>query len=392
MPEQSNAIFSEARERPRVLVLADWYLPGFRAGGPIRSVAHFAEHLEALLDIYVLTTDRDHGCKTPYEGVAADQWLSRSRHRVFYASPGSLRWNQLLAIIRAVKPDHLYLNSMFSRHMTIYPLLMHRWGLVSAPVLLAPRGMLMASALAGKPLRKKAFLWLLRSMGIPQRIRFQATNENEAADVRHCFGAAARVYRIDNLPGLPAPFSPPPDKQPGSLKVAFVGRSHPIKQLDLLLRALSEVKASIELTAVLTAEDGAYEAFCREQALALDKHHQVRFIGEIPNEEICEILRSSHIFALPTKGENFGHAIFESLAAGRPVMISDQTPWRGLQEAKAGWDLSITSHQAFRDGLEAVAAMDHETLLGWCRGAWDLAQERLQRSAQTVSTYLEQFT
>lgn len=378
--------------RPRVLVMADWYLPGFRAGGPIRSVAHFAEHLEALLDIYVLTTDRDYGCITPYEGIVADQWQWRSRHRVFYASPGSLRWHRLLSIIRAVKPDHLYLNSMFSRHMVIYPLLMHRWGLVPASVLLAPRGMLMASALAIKPLRKRAFLWLLRSIGISQRIRFQATNENEAADVRRFFGPATCICRIENLPGLPGAFYPPPDKQPGSLKLSFVGRSHPIKNLDFLLQVLSEVKASIELTAVLMAEDEDYEATCRAKALTLAPHHQVHFKRDIPHEEISEILRASHIFVLPTKGENFGHSIFEALAAGRPVMISDQTPWRGLQSAKAGWDLPIDSHHPFRDELQAAAAMDHPTLLGWCQGAWHLAQESMQGSAQMVSKYLEQFT
>jgi glycosyltransferase involved in cell wall biosynthesis len=34
------------------------------------------------------------------------------------------------------------------------------------------------------------------------------------------------------------------------------------------------------------------------------------------------------LFVLPTRGENFGHVIFESVAAGTPVLLSDQTPWR----------------------------------------------------------------
>ena len=38
---------------------------------------------------------------------------------------------------------------------------------------------------------------------------------------------------------------------------------------------------------------------------------------------------------LPSKGENFGHIIMESLAASTPVIISDLTPWKDLENARA---------------------------------------------------------
>ena len=378
--------------RPRVLVMADWYLPGYRAGGPIRSVANFAGQLEDELDIHIFTTDRDHGCESPYADVQPDQWVPRSRHRVYYASPPRLRWSSILRIIRELQPDYLYLNSMFSRYMTVYPLAMHRLGLFRVRVLLAPRGMLMDSAMAGKSVRKRLFIGLLRVLGVTGGVRFQATNDLEADDVRRRFGWGADIVRIDNLPALPHPSTPPPPKEVGRLKVAFVGRSHPIKNLDLLLCAMDGVEAAIELTAVVAREDEAYALRCRALAAALPPRHQVHFLEGMPHDAVGEILRSTHIFALPTKGENFGHAIFEALSFGRPVLVSDQTPWRGLEALGAGMDLPLSGPEPFRKGLEAFAAMDHATLLGWCRGAWELARARSQEARLVAcKNYLDQF-
>jgi glycosyltransferase involved in cell wall biosynthesis len=365
------------RMRPRVLVMADWYLPGYRAGGPIRSVANVAERLEDELDIHIFTTDRDHGCETPYAGIEVDRWVRRSGHHVYYASPASLRWGAILDIIRTLRPDHLYLNSMFSRYMTVYPLAMHRLGLIRCPILLAPRGMLMDSAMAGKTARKRVFIGLLRILGVPRGVRFQATNNLEAVDVRRRFGSGAAVVRIDNLPGLPPPPSPPPHKEVGHLKVVFVGRSHPIKNLDLLLQAMAGVEAAIELTAIVAREDEAYAARCRERAAALPPRHRVTFREGVPHEAVGEILRANHIFALPTKGENFGHAIFEALSAGRPVLISDQTPWRGLEALGAGWDVPVDTPEPFRQQLARIAEMSAEEMGRWCDNAWELAQSHL---------------
>lgn len=53
----------------KVLVMVDWYAPGYKAGGPIRSAVNFADQLENELDVYVLTTDRDLNEPSPYDIV-----------------------------------------------------------------------------------------------------------------------------------------------------------------------------------------------------------------------------------------------------------------------------------------------------------------------------------
>jgi len=379
------------KQRPKVLVMADWYTPGFRAGGPIRSVANFAAQLETDLDIYVLTTDRDLGMLHPYPDVRPNEWISLQHHQVCYLSPDRLSWRSITGIIQRLRPDHIYLNSMFSRYMTIYPLLYRRLGGTHARVLLAPRGMLMASALAVKPWRKRIFLALLRTAGIGNIIHFQATNDEEAGDVTRTFGDQARVIRLGNLPAPVATFLPPADKQSGMLKMVFIGRAHPIKQLDYLLGVLEQVRQQIALTVIMTREDDAYADLCRRQAASLPGNITVQFLEDVPHEDITDIIRSNHIFALPTRGENFGHSIYEALAAGRPVLVSDQTPWRRLTAMKAGWDLSLKEPDIFRQCIEEAAAWDLDELLEWSRGAWRLAKSTVEDRPDRKN-YITQFS
>ncbi len=60
------------------------------------------------------------------------------------------------------------------------------------------------------------------------------------------------------------------------------------------------------------------------------------------------------------QGENFGHVIIEALAAGKPVLISDQTPWRGLENHKAGWDIPLNDKEKFISILEMLVDMEPE--------------------------------
>jgi glycosyltransferase involved in cell wall biosynthesis len=57
------------------------------------------------------------------------------------------------------------------------------------------------------------------------------------------------------------------------------------------------------------------------------------------------------LFILPTLGENYGHVIVEAWAAGVPVLLSDQTPWRGLSGKRIGWDFPLSSPHLFHQAL-----------------------------------------
>src|SRR4051812_44872712 len=94
---------SAMRERPRVLVYVPYYLPGYRAGGPVRSVSAMISQLSAEFEFYVVTSDRDLGDRQAYQGVSSGKWVEVGAAKVFYARRGRISWPELKRIVRSVE-------------------------------------------------------------------------------------------------------------------------------------------------------------------------------------------------------------------------------------------------------------------------------------------------
>jgi len=376
----------------KLFLFADWFAPGYKAGGPIRSCVNFAGHMSDSYELYVFTSDRDLDSDRPYDNIKADEWTSGDGgFYLYYSSPANLSWRNIRAQLVRIQPDYIYLNSMFSPRFAVMPLLICRLHGLQSKIVLSPRGMLRSSALQFKPGKKKIFLRLFRLLGLSKRIDFLASDETEANDVRRYFGPGAKVTLIPNFPAaLPAK----PGiiaKQQGGLSMIYIGRVHPIKNTDYLLDVLAQVRADVRLTIIGSLEDKAFWAVCQEKIARLPPNISVRYAGELPNHELPPIIASHHIFVLPTRGENFGHAIFEALSMGKPVLISDQTPWRHLREAKAGWDLPLEQPDTFRQAIEQAAAFDQQEYTAWCTATRRFVEEYLA-GLQLKNEYLKLFS
>ncbi|RYG04532.1 MAG: glycosyl transferase family 1, partial [Chitinophagaceae bacterium] len=114
------------KARKKLLIMIDWFEPGFKAGGPIRSIASMVHNLKDLYDIYVLTTDRDLNSTEPYPGIPTDKWIDKDGFHVNYLSPAGLKYRNIARIMTEIAPATIYLNSMFSLPFTIYPLVARR--------------------------------------------------------------------------------------------------------------------------------------------------------------------------------------------------------------------------------------------------------------------------
>lgn len=374
----------------RVLIFTEWFTPGFKAGGPITSVANFVRQLKGKLDIFVFTTDTDLGDQSPYVGVSSDQWTKADGFSVYYSSRNSLSRQKIQSMIRKVSPDVVFLNSMYSLYFTIIPLLVRQEGGRSYRIILSPRGMLRGSALSIKPLKKRVFLALCRVAGMAKKVEFLATDDQEVNDVRKVFGKNAFVSKIGNLPAPQPSFVVPPAKEKGAVRLIFVGRIHPIKNLLFLLVALDSCKTSVDLSIVGPMEDPEYWAQCQQRISKMSDRVRINYYDSIDQHSVLSLLQEHHAFVLPTTGENFGHAIFEALSAGRPVLISDQTPWRKLEEQSAGWDLPIMQTEPFTRVIDRLGDMDDTELYHWCFGAWKYC-EQYMKADDVQNKYLRFF-
>jgi glycosyltransferase involved in cell wall biosynthesis len=171
------------------------------------------------------------------------------------------------------------------------------------------------------------------------------------------------------------------EKKSLHLQIAFVGRIHPIKNLLLVLDILEQLKGEVKLEIAGVIEDRAYWNECLGKISKLPENIKVYMMGEMGHEAVLELVQNVHILFLPTKGENFGHAILEALAAGKPVVISDQTPWRNLAESHAGYDLALQGLPRFREVLQAFVDMDQDQYSNWSVGARNYLEKKLDHDS-----------
>ncbi len=380
------------KSKKKILILIEWFSPGYKAGGPIQSCVNMCVALQQAYEVFVLTTDTDHGEVLPYQGIAANKWIQHvaSGVKVYYAQKAALSAKQIKTIINEVQPDYVYLNLLFSPHFVLYPLWLQLTGKFSAQVIVCPRGCLYDSALSLKFYKKKPLLLLYKWLGVHKGIRFHATNAREEKAILQYFPGST-VITANNLPNIQQQPFVTCNKQTGKLNCIFIARLVPIKNLLYLLQALRLVKANVELTIAGPIEDEAYWETCKQHMAQLPSNIQCNYIGPQANKQLHQLLLQNHLFILPTTGENFGHAIIEALMAGRPVLISDQTPWLNLAEQHAGWNLPLNNITGFAAVMEEVAGYSQEAFDTIAGNAWQYAHN-FSQNPTLIKPYLQLFS
>jgi glycosyltransferase involved in cell wall biosynthesis len=370
----------------RVLAVTDYFLPGSNAGGPIRTLTNLAAQLACEVELSVLTRDRDYSDHAPYAGVEADAWTAWGTMPVRYLSPRAQGLAGLRRAIASRPHDVLWLNSVFST-FTRRILTLRRLGqLEPRPVVVAPRGELSPGPLGMKRGKKRAYLAAARAAGLFRGVTWQATSEMERGEILDAF-PGARVEVAPN-PTLPASASAdgPPAKEKGSARFVFLSRISEKKNLLDAVRALSAAPGPAVLDVYGNLEDAAYWERCRRAADDLPAHVTVEYRGKVPFEAVEETLAGYHFFLLPTRGENFGHVVVEALRAGLPVLVSDRTPWRGLEAAQAGWDVPLDDLGALREKVRTCVEMDGETYRAWSAAARRYAESAAPADAAREPT------
>ncbi len=375
----------------KLLIFVDWFLPGYKAGGQIQSCANLAFALKDEMEIYVVTTDRDLGDEEPYNSVIKDDWVTLSNNlRVRYLAPGKRGFKSIQSIIQSVDPHCVYLNSMFSFNFTLLPIEVCRYNNLKVKIILAPRGMLHKGALQYKRLKKTIFFYVFKVCGFHKKIVFHATDLTEKNDIENIFGKKCNIEYVHDFPSSKQDALEIIEKKSGSLKGVFVSRISPKKNLIFILSLLKKVKASVSLSIIGPVEEKEYWNQCLTLMASLPSNISTEYLGAVPNHELPYIYRQHHLFILPTYGENFGHVIFESLLNGRPVLISDHTPWKNVEALKIGWDLPLSEKQLFLNKIEDAANWDQDQFNKYCTASWQFAHI-YNKDSSLKKQYLELF-
>lgn len=343
----------------KILVFSNYYLPGYKAGGPIRSVSNVIEIFKNTFDFCLVTFDRDINEKRPYHGVISNHWSYKAGLKIFYASNGYLSLYRLYKLIVAEAPDLIYLNSFWSVSYSLKIVLLHRLGLVNTKILLAPRGEFSEGGLKYKKLKKKIALFVFNLINLHKNIYFQATNSEESQLIFNLLRNSDRyVFVASNIPSYDNNCMLYSDQVSNNdvVKLVYISRITPIKNLKFALNLLKKVEFSLVFDIYGPIESVEYWNECKKIIQEMPDDISVTYKGAVLTSDIFGTLKTYHALLLPTLGENFGHIIVEAMLAGTKVIISDKTPWRSLVDHGLGWDLPL-QHESFMNALNNLYKM-----------------------------------
>lgn len=347
-------------DKKKILVLNGQYLPGYKGGGPIQSCVNMIENLSGQYEFYVLTADRDFKSEQPYNNIKINEWNKVGAAKVFYMSPDRQNINGFKDILTNIDFDILYLNGFFSPIFTIKPLILKKLGyLRGKKVILTPRGDFTGGC-ENKKLKKYSYIYLCKIFGLYDKLLWHATSELEKNDIKNKF-KNANIVTVPNLTSKYIPMNKTIVKREGELKLVFISRIFPKKNLKFVFEILKEIKEVRILFDIYgPMEDEHYWNECQEVIKELPSNIRMEYKGEIEHCEIERTFSDYHAFIFPTLGENYGHVIAEAIKSECVLLISNTTPWNELEENEIGWDIALDDKEKFINAIYELAKMNNE--------------------------------
>ena len=342
----------------KILIIMGGFFPGKEFGGPPVSVDNFCSLLSGYVCCYVVTHNHDLGETTPYSGIK-DGWNDRGNAKVKYVRDSKYNSRTFEGVIREIQPNYIYLQGLFQD--CIFPCL---WLAKKhhINVVLAPRGELCKGAFR-KKYKKLPYIAILRMMSLLKEVHFQSTSEEETLAIKKYLGVSSeRIHLLTNIPSIPHDLPDRMVKDAGVGRFVFVSRILWKKNLLSAIEFLSGVEGKAVFDIYGPKEEENYWVKCENAISKLPGNVTVNYRGVLNHEEIHKVFSQYDAFLFPTLSENYGHVIAEALVAGCIPIISDQTPWNDINVKGAGWALSLSDENRFRQVIQEVVNMDEETI------------------------------
>lgn len=197
-----------------------------------------------------------------------------------------------------------------------------------APTVLRPFGTLSKYTFAHRRTAlKRAWFRFVERKNLTHAAALHFTTERERHDAEwHGVDFAGRAYVVPPPSLEVARPAEPSQSDPSEIRVLFLGRLNPVKNLESLLDAWRLVVVRLPDAVLDIAGDGdpSYVASLHDRALRAGVVDSVEFRGFVTGAYKQQLLSSASIVVLPSFHENFGVAALEAVQAGIPVVVSPE--------------------------------------------------------------------
>ena len=321
-------------------------MPGTKAGGPISSISNLIDYISKNgNEIKLLTRNKDWSENVPYKEIQSNVWFVRKNYKIFYFSS---YLNYYLELRKIKSEEKIILNSFFSRLTIIYFFLLPKSILRQHEILFYTRGELNNHGISNKLIIKTLYIYIYKIRVKGLEIKYLSTSEKEKND----------VYKILNVsPSIAPNINKPSSKSEKielqkPLKLVFVGRIDPMKGL---IQFVSHIPKNVKLIFDIIGpinDLNYYNEFLNAINNLNKEKQKVNLLGYMNWFELEIKIKEYDFIVLPSFSENYGHAIYEGIAAGLLPITSTGIPIsKKLITNECGF---IFSHDNIKKDLESI--------------------------------------
>jgi glycosyltransferase involved in cell wall biosynthesis len=321
-----------------------------QAGGPANSIYWMVKNLAKHgFEPIIVATDK--GLKPDFP---LNRWIESEVGKAIYIKTRFLDfpfYQTIISFLNFSKADVVHISSFFfpTAFATAFAA-----RLLKKKIVWSARGELDGPALKYSRQRKRPILWFIKKT-IGDYPVFHSTCDEETQSIKNIFGDNIKVVQIPNYIEIP----PMAVRSPGRY-LLYLGRIHPKKAIDNLIRGLAISDAFLQSDFVLKiAGTGKpkFEIDLQELVSDLNMDGKIIFAGQVEGEEKHKLLADAYFTIMPSHTENFGMVVLESLAQNTPVLASKGSPWEILEKEQIGF-WTENSPESLARAIDRLLRMD----------------------------------
>jgi glycosyltransferase involved in cell wall biosynthesis len=359
----------------RICLVSSSFYPATFYGGPISATWDLSKKLaEKGIEVYVSTTNANGSKKLDFE---CNKYLKKEEN-VFVKYYNEQITNKFsLSFIFGIwsdieKSDIVYIQYLF-HYTVLFSLLFSVFQ--KKKVVLCPRGSLSLWGLSYKYKWIK-MIWLSVFVSpFVKNVIWQACSYLEFNDIKNIFNESKIVEINDGIDFASFQDSEKISKlelinrfsnqdfQIVSDVFFSMGRLHLIKGFDVLIDAFNLfLEKDKHAKLIIAGGDDGVGGQLKSQIEKLNLSSSVFLIGDVNFENKKMLLNNCDYFALASEFESFGIVIAEALSCGKPVVVSNKTPWKDIQINNCGI-LADREKNSFNDAFSKIINEKYDSSL-----------------------------
>ena len=272
--------------------------------------------------------------------VTTNSFLDLPCGNVYYGRGGVLNLRLLQVMLSEVKKvDIIHLTSLFSP-ISIICFLYARLFYPKTKIIWSVRGELNNNALAISQKKKTLFLKLYQKLA--KQVAFASTSPKESDEIKQVF--QNNIIEIPNV----MPSSKQLKRTTTGKRFLFLGRIHPIKNIDGLIKgfcnsiAAKEEGVFLDIAGDYDERDLDYLESLKALVTSFGMADKISFLGHVAGSAKEVLLANAYFLILPSHSENFGNVVIEALNQGTPIIASTHTPWQIIERFSCGFWVNNT--------------------------------------------------